>query len=153
MASDVAQWLHHYAEGNLEGGEWQVSNSPHQTINGDHPAMSEKARKGYSPASDFGADKETWQNRATEKAFTGQQWTSAGGNEVFPGLDNPYVPKASDYTMNGEKGVDKDWKSGEGSWQSSDTWPNLTNPYVPKAETPKSYQMKNGSETDLVVNK
>jgi hypothetical protein len=54
--------------------------------------------------------------------------------------------------MSGEKGVDKDWQNGEGTWQSNDTWPNLQNPYVPKAETPKSYQ-NNGSETDLGVNK
>jgi hypothetical protein len=27
----------------------------------------------------------------------------------------------------------------------------LQNPYIPKAETPQSYKMKNGPETDLVV--
>jgi hypothetical protein len=54
--------------------------------------------------------------------------------------------------MKGEKGVDKD-NGGEGTWQDSNTWPNLTNPNVPKAETPKSYKMKNGPETDLVVDK
>lgn len=154
LAQDVADWLNQYAESNLEGGEWQVSNTPYVTISGDHPAMAEKARQSYSPAGDFGADAEAWQRRATEKQFTGPQWTSVGGGEIFPGLNNPYVPKPfGDYTMSGEKGVDKDWQSGEGSWNSGDTYPNLQNPYVPKAETPKSYQMKNGTETDLVVNK
>lgn len=154
LASDVAEWLHHFAESNLEGGDWQVSNTPHQTVNGDHPAMAEKARKGYAPASDFGADAEAWHSRATERQFTGQQWTSAGGGEVFPSLHNPYVPKPfGDYTMKGEKGADKDWGSGDGAWQSKDTWPDLQNPYVPKGETAKSYKMKNGPGTDLVVDK
>ncbi len=151
LASSVAEWLDRYAESNLEGGEWQVDNTPYQTINGEHPAMAEKARKGYAPASDGGSDAEAWHNRATEKQFTGQQWTSAGGEDVFPSLDNPYIPKPfGDYTMKGEKGVDKE-KSGPGTWQSGDTWPNLSNPNSPRAETPKSYQMKNGEGTDLVV--
>jgi hypothetical protein len=50
--------------------------------------------------------------------------------------------------------VDKDATGQFGAtWQSSDTWPALQNPYIPKAVTPQSYKMKNGSETDLVVDK
>jgi hypothetical protein len=153
LAEEVAEWLHNYVEGNLDvNGDWNVSNTPHQTVNGDHPDMEKKARQGYAPASDLGTDANAWQSRASEKQVTGQKWTSVGDSDVFPSLNNPYVPKSGDYTMSGEKGVDKDWQNGEGTWQSNDTWPNLQNPYVPKAETPKSYQ-NNGSETDLGVNK
>jgi hypothetical protein len=152
LAEEVAEWLAQYVESNLEGGEWQIP-GPHVTINGDHPAMNDKARKSYSPAQDAGADAEAWHNRATEKQFTGSMWTNVGGEGIFPNLNNPYIPKPfGDYTMKGEKGVDKD-NGGEGTWQDSNTWPNLTNPNVPKAETPKSYKMKNGPETDLVVDK
>ena len=73
-------------------------------------------------------------------------------------MNNPYVPKPfGDYTMKGEKGVDKDtFGQHHGSWQSSDTWPNLNNPYVPKeagSTGGQGYKMKDGPETDLVVDK
>jgi hypothetical protein len=152
LAEEVAQWLQSYAESNLDvNGDWDVSNTPYTTLNGDHPAMAEKAKKAYSPSGDFGDDAQKWQDRATEKQFQGPQWTNVGGDGVYPNLDNPYIPKPfGDYTMNGEQGVEKSWKDGEGSWQSDDTWPNLRNPYIPKPENWNTYKMKNGPETDLV---
>jgi hypothetical protein len=71
-------------------------------------------------------------------------------------LKNPYTPKPfGDYTMKGEKGVDKDNKDWS-LWSSGDTWPNLKNPYTPKEKVGtggKGYKMKNGKETDLVVDR
>jgi hypothetical protein len=55
--------------------------------------------------------------------------------------------------MKGEKGVDKDNNNDWDRFQSDETWPNLKNPYVPKAETPETYKMNHGKETDLVVDK
>jgi hypothetical protein len=89
--------------------------------------------------------------------FSKQARTNSWGNEgaskdVYPGLSNPYVPKAfGEFTMKGEKGIDKDAKGQHGAtWKSKDTYPSLSNPNVPSAEKPK---MNNGKEKDLVVNK
>ena len=85
-------------------------------------------------------------------------WGQEGGGDVFPKLKNPYVPKPyGDWTMKGEKGVDKN-ATGQhhATWQTSDTWPDLQNPYVPKeagGEGGKGHKMKDGPETDLVVDK
>jgi hypothetical protein len=83
-------------------------------------------------------------------------WGQEGGNDVFPSLSNPYIPKPfGDFTMKAEKGVDKD-NSGLSLDSSNDTWPNLKNPYAPKeagAAGGKGYKMKNGKDTDLVVDR
>lgn len=144
IATQVATWLHNIIETNLEGMDWSVEKDAHISINGDHPAMMEKAKKGYSPASDFSGDwgdpapqidgeKMGYKTGAAEETRN-RSWGNKGGNEVWPALNNPYVPKAGEYTMKGEPGVDKNHDAeGEAQWQSGDTWPNLNNPYVPKA--------------------
>ena len=82
-----------------------------------------------------------------------RSYGNEAGPDVFPALQNPYVPKPyGTYTMKGEKGVDKA-NDATGQWGSGDTWPDLQNPYVPKAETPQSYKMNHGKEADLVVDK
>lgn len=164
LAKDAAEFLLSYVETNLNSEPWSVSNTPHITLSGDHPAMAEKAKKGYSPAADFsgewgapapqiGADDMNYKSGKYAKETSDKSWMQEGGNEVFPHLSNPYMPKGGEFTMKGDKGVDKDTSNSYATYKSSDTWPNLQNPYQPKAETPKSYKMKNGSETDLVVDK
>jgi hypothetical protein len=154
LAEEVAAWIQDIVETNLTPSDWAVSNKTHMTVNGDHPDMAKKARQSYSPSGDLAGDAD-WQTQTTEPAFTGPKWTSVGGGDVWPSLSNPNIPKPfGDYTMKGETGVDKDATGQFGAtWQSSDTWPALQNPYIPKAVTPQSYKMKNGSETDLVVDK
>ena len=162
LAQDSAKFIMHVVETNLQSEPWKPSNSTHVTVSGDHPAMAEKARKPYSPAADFsgdwgdsapqiGADDMNYKSGKYAKQARNNSWGQEGGKEVFPSLSNPYVPKPfGDYTMKGEKGVDKA-NDASGTWSSGDTWPNLQNPYVPKAETPKTYKMNHGKEKDLVV--
>jgi hypothetical protein len=144
LAAEVATWLQEIVETNLEMKAWQVVKTPHDTIQGDHPAMWEKAKHGYAPASDFSGDwgdslpqidgdKKGYKNGAADQTRN-HSWGNKGGSEVWPALSNPHVPKPfGDYTMKGEKGVDKDWNNGIDMWQSGDTWPALQNPYIPKS--------------------
>jgi hypothetical protein len=169
IIEEAAQWLSSLIESNIEGaGKWAVSNKPHETINGDHPDMAKKAKVAGVPskfegewgdeAPAIGQDSMAYKGGKHAKKMRNDSWGQEGGKEVFPSLKNPYVPKPfGDYTMKGEKGVDKD-ATGQfhSTWQSGDTWPGLKNPYVPKeAGGPggKGYKMKDGSETDLVVDK
>jgi hypothetical protein len=161
VVEEAANWLLHLIETNLAGGPWVISNKPHQTVVGDHPAMAQKAKQGYAPASDFSGDwgdpapvsdgKNYRGGLADEMRNRGHgNWANA---ETYPELKNPYIPKPfGDYTIKGEKSVDK-VSDATSQWSSGDTWPALQNPYVPKAETPDSYQMNHGAEEDLVVNK
>ncbi len=165
LAEEVAAWVATIIETNLDSGKWVVSNKPHLTVTGDHPDMAKKASHGYTPSKDFsgnwgdeapaiGQDNHNYKNGKNAKTMRNNSWGQEGGKEVFPSLKNPYTPKPfGDYTMKGEKGVDKDNKD-HSLWSSSDTWPNMKNPYVPKeAGGPggKGHKMKNGKDTDLVV--
>ena len=144
VAAETANWLADLAETNLESQAWDVVKKPYHTVTGDHPDMAKKAAQGYAPSKDFsgdwgdpapmiGSDKMSYKGGEAEKARK-NAWGNWGGKETFPTLDNPYVPKPfGDYTMNGEKGVDKDVENSVGMWQTGDTWPNLQNPYVPKS--------------------
>lgn len=168
LAEEAAGFLSNIIETNLEMGKWVVSNTPHLTVNGDHPDMAKKAGHGYTPSKDFsgdwgdeapaiGQDSHDYKSGKHAKKMRNDSWGQAGdAGDIFPKLKNPYVPKPfGDYTMKGEKGVDKS-NSDHALWSSSDTWPNLKNPYVPKeagGTGGKGYKMKNGKETDLVVDK
>jgi hypothetical protein len=167
-AEEDAQWMQNIIETNLDMGKWVVSNTPHLTVNGDHPDMTKKAGHGYTPSKDFsgdwgdaapaiGQDNHNYKNGKNAKTMRNDSWGQAGtAGDIFPKLKNPYTPKPfGDYTMKGEKGVDKDNKDWS-LWSSGDTWPNLKNPYTPKEKVGtggKGYKMKNGKETDLVVDR
>ena len=161
LAGDVAAWLNNLVETNLEGMDWKISNAPYNTVNGDHPQMTKNAQKGYTPSSDFSGD---WGDPAPVsdgKSYKGglademrkDSWGNWANDDTWPAITNPYVPKAGEWTMKGEKGADKSGDSDWSRYQSGDTWPNLKNPYCPKAETPDSYKMNHGKEQDLVVDK
>lgn len=168
LAEEAATWLATIVETNLESGKWNVTSKAHLTVNGDHPDMAKKASTGYSPSKDFsgdwgdeapaiGQDNHNYKSGKNAKEMRNNSWGQEGAKgDIFPGLKNPYVPKPfGDYTMKPEKGVDKDNKD-HSLWSSGDTWPNLKNPYVPKeagGTGGKGYKMKNGKETDLVVDK
>ena len=170
VAEEAAQWLGRFVEANVEGSseKWNVSNKPHMTVNGDHPDMAKKAKVpavsgrytddwgDQAPA--IGQDNHNYKGGKNAKTMRHNSWGQEGGKEVFPSLKNPYVPKPfGDYTMKGEKGVDKEATGQHHStWQSSDTWPSLQNPYVPGeagGEGGKGHKMKDGPETDLVVDR
>jgi len=158
VAEAAALWLSDLIETNLEGGEWNPSNSVHTTVSGDHPEMMKKARQSYSPSSDFTGDWGDGAPVSDGKSYKGglagqmrsNSWGNIGGNDNYPSLSNPYVPKPfGDFSMKGEKGVDKS-SDATGQWSSGDTWPSLQNPYVPSSEVKK---MNHGKEADLVVDR
>lgn len=169
LAEEVAQWLTRFIESNVQGASdsWNVSNMPHHTVNGDHPQMTRNARVPAIAATHngdwgdeapmIGQDNMSYKGGNSSQARS-SSWGNIGGNDTFPTLSNPYIPKPfGDYTMKGESGVDKDaLGQHHATWQSGDTWPALHNPYVPKEvgnTGGQGYKMKNGSETDLVVDK
>jgi hypothetical protein len=164
LAEEVAGWLQNFVENSLEGSAWTVSNKPHITVTGEHPDMAKKATVDGIPgkykggwgdeAPMIGQDDMNYKGKHSKEARS-NSWGNIGGKGTYPSLDNPYVPKPfGDWTMKGEKGVDKDAVGQHHStWQSKDTWPKLQNPYIPKAETNKTYKMNKGKEKDLIVDK
>ncbi len=156
----AAEWLTHLVETNLETAGWSHP-KPHVSVVGDHPAMSQKAKQPYSPASDGSGD---WGDPAPASdgknykggeadTMRGNAWGNEGGGDVYPSLQNPYVPNSfGDYKIKGEKHIDGDSQQ-LGHSDGSDTWPALQNPYVPSSETPYTYKMNQGKDADLVVDK
>lgn len=158
VAKEATEWLANFIETNLETSDWNVSNTPHQTINGDHPQMHKNARHSYAPSSDFSGDWGDPLPTSDGKSYKGglsdqmrnNSYGNIGGSDTYPELKNPYVPEPfGKYEIKGEKTIDAD-SDLLGHSGGNDTWPALQNPYVPKGETPSSYKMK---ETDLVVDK
>lgn len=106
--------------------------------------MAKKASKGYTPSQDFDpwpdpapvSDGASYRNGLADE-MRNRSWSNWSSDETWPSLNNPYVPKAGEFSMKGEKGADKDGESDLSRWQSKDTWPTLQNPYVPDAVTPK----------------
>jgi hypothetical protein len=94
-----------------------------------------------------GSDDMNYTNHGNEARM--KSWGNVGGNDIWPSLQNPYIPKQfGDFTMKGEPGVDKNWEGQhDASWQSNDTWPSLQNPYSPKSDVPK---INHGKEADSV---
>ena len=147
LANEVNSWLHGLVEANLPGADanWNVSNTTHHTISGDHPRMAWAAKQDDAVPSkypgDWGgklpvSDGKNYKNNL-EDEMRDNAWGQAGSSEdIWPSLKNPYVPKPlGDYKMKEPSAVnsgESDWSR----WQSKDTWPNLENPYVPKSETP-----------------
>lgn len=165
LAEEVADWLADLLETNLGTKDWSISNSRHISVNGDHPDMAMKAKQSYSPASDLavdawggkggamiGQDSMDYKGGGHAAEARNKSWGNVGGDKVYPGVSNPYVPSPfGDYTMKGEPGVDKNtFGQHHGSWQSGDTWPSLSNPYVPKAIGPDGWRMKSDN---LVIDK
>jgi hypothetical protein len=141
LAGEVAAWLSNLVETNLEGGDWDVSNTPYMTVNGSHPQMAKDAAKPYAPSADFSGD---WGDPAPVSdgknykggladEMRGDAWGNWANDDTWPGLQNPYVKGATAAWL--MKGPDSAATTGDSDWsryQSGDTWPALQNPYVPK---------------------
>jgi len=162
LAETIANYLQELVEANVYGAEnsWDVSNSNvHSTINGDHPRMAWNASQYDAVPSkytgDYGdeapvSDGKSYRNGLADE-MRNRSWSNIGGEDTWPDMSNPYVPKPyGDYKMKEKSAVD----DGENDWsrfQSGDTWPNLKNPYVPDSPWDKSkYKMKSDN---LVVDK
>lgn len=143
LAESIVSLLGELLETNLNMSDWDLP-TVHNTVNGDHPDMANKAKQGYSPASDFSGDwgdaapvsdgTPGYKNNGLAGNMRSNSWGNIGGEDTYPSLNNPHVPKPfGDYKMiGGEEGGDDLATS-----QSGDTWPNLNNPYIPKAVMPK----------------
>ena len=138
LAEFVANYLKDIYESNLGCEDWADS-MPTMSVNGDHPSLGEKARKSYSPAADL-EDKSVVDSPAPvsdgktivndlDDEMKDNGWGNVGGDHVYPSLTNPYIPNAMEFTMKGEKGVDKDGED-LGTNQGKDTWPGLQNPFA-----------------------
>lgn len=133
LAESAAAWLWDLVETNLDTSDWNVSDSPHMTVNGDHPDMAKKAKQGYSPASDLNANMDNapvsdGKNVGSGDEMRNNSWGNLDGLEV-----NPYLPKSGEFKMNGGDDSDGDQLGHSGG---SDTWPSLNNPYTPSAGVP-----------------
>jgi hypothetical protein len=154
VAQEAAGWLNYVTEAVLQ--TWNVSNTTGFTINGDVPQMAKNAKQNPTLASlgdQYGdtapvSDGKNVGKKGAEE-MRNNAWGNVGGNDTWPSLNNPYVPKPfGDYTMKGEKGVDKDGDTTLDP-QNGDTYPSLKNPYVPQP-VDSVFKMK---EKDLIVDK
>ena len=138
LAEFVANYLKDIYESNLGSEDW-AEELPTISTNGDHPVLLNKAKKTYSPADDL-EDKKVVDSAAPvsdgktivndlDDEMKDNGWGNVGGDNVYPSLNNPYVPNAMEFTMKGEKGVDKESED-LGTNQGKDTWPNLQNPFA-----------------------
>jgi hypothetical protein len=142
VLAEAAEWLYDIVEGTM-GEEWKT-NEPVVSAEGEHPEVAKKGKHSQSPADMEGntpeqhhtSDGKEVQGDAAKELATGG-WSNLGGEGVYPSLDNPYVPKAGDYKIAGEKDVDSD-SDQLAQWGDNETWPNLQNPYVKDSAAPES---------------
>jgi len=142
LAESIAEYISDMVEANLENsGEWKDSDV-HISATGEHPMSAWNAKQSDATPSKFNGRDEYGVDRAPVsdgKDFGGEDelQNNAFGNDssdhTWPSLSNPYIPEPFNFTMKGEKGVDKD-NDEIGTFQSNDTWPNLQNPLHPKAQ-------------------
>jgi hypothetical protein len=122
------------------GEEWNVYD-PVVTV-GNRSEVDKKGRESQSPSdmsgvkcdSQLTSDGKDYAGAAA-KELANDGWSNLGGDGVYPSLDNPYVPKAGDYKIVGEKDVDSDSEQ-LAQWGDGDTWPGLQNPYSKASVTP-----------------
>jgi len=158
LAEEISAWLANLVESNLPGAEenWDVSNTPHQTVNGDNPRMNWAAKQDGVPSKfsgDWGSEAPVSDGKSykggLDKEMRDNAWGNCSDKDVYPDLSNPYLLKPfGDYKMKEPSAADSgtdDWSR----WQSQETWPNLTNPNQKASPWDK---MKMNSD-DLVVDK
>jgi len=157
LASEAAEWICALTEANLDGASdhMDVSNDFHTSYKGDHPSLAGKAKQpghpaffddvyggGPAPVSDGGQSLKGKENDMQNHGFGNK-----GGKDTWPTLENPYIPKPFNFTLNNEPGVDKNSDSAFGQFQNSDTFPNISNPYIPKSV------IFQANDSNLITNK
>lgn len=139
--AEAAEWLYDIVESTM-GEEWKVE-APVVNADGEHPDLAKKGRFSQSPADMQGSTPEAHHTSdgkvspQAAKELANDGWSNIGGEGVYPSLDNPYVPKAGEYKIVGEKDVDSD-SDQLAQWGGNETWPNLSNPYSKASVTPDS---------------
>ena len=131
VAEEAALYLQAVTEAalNLDGMTWSVA-SPHESENGDNPAIHAYADVDAIPSKYTGKFKSSpFSDGKTVKADSEEYYTSMKGKDMFPNMENPYAPKPGDFKMNGEKAIEDDKEYTK--YSGSDVFPALKNPYIP----------------------
>lgn len=130
VALESALYLQTLAESaDMDGDTWHVA-KPHVSLVGDNPAIHKYAAVNGSPGAHTGPFKSSpVSDGKSVSAHVEDHYTAMKGSEVYPNVSNPYVPKAGDFKIHGEKAIenDKDYTGMSGA----DVLPNLKNPYIP----------------------
>jgi hypothetical protein len=143
LAEEVAEYLNNFVEANVEGASenWDVVDTPHHTVVGDHPVLNKNAKVDGAPSKHPG----DWKSPAPVsdgKSYDGNLddemqnngWANTSNDSTWPELNNPYILKSGDFKMKEKSAVDDNDLLAQD--QSNDTWPNLSNPYCPKSSSP-----------------
>lgn len=135
VLSEATEWLFEIVEATMPE-EWKVK-EPVVNPTGDHPELHRKAKATQSPEScgkTLGNQPASDGKNDVSSELADDGWGNIGGENIYPSLDNPYVPKSLEPKISGEKDVDSD--SGQlAHWGDNDTWPNLQNPYCKKTSS------------------
>jgi hypothetical protein len=132
-------------------GDWHVSDKVGHTVTGDVEAIAKYAKidgtpgKYASTRSPFVSDGKSYDKQGIEDLKQG--YLTQDNNDVYPNVKNPYVPKAGDFKIHGEKTIDSD-SDVLGYDDGPDTWDKLKNPYIPAngMTLANSFKLLKGSE-------
>jgi hypothetical protein len=115
-------------------GDWYVSDKVGHTVTGDVEAIAKYSKIDGSPSkyastrSPFVSDGKSYDRQGIEDLKKG--YLTHDGADVYPNVKNPYVPKAGDYKIHGEKTIESD-SDVLGHDDGPETWDKLKNPYIP----------------------
>jgi len=132
-------------------GDWHVSDKVGHTVTGDVEAIAKYAKidgtpgKYASTRSPFVSDGKSYDKQGVEDLKQG--YLTQDNSDVYPNVKNPYVPKAGDFKIHGEKTIDSD-SDVLGHDNGPDTWDKLKNPYIPAngMTLANSFKLLKGSE-------
>jgi len=132
-------------------GAWSVSDKVYNTVTGDVDAILKYSKidgtpgKYASTRSPFVSDGKSYDKLGIEDLKQG--YLTHDGSDVYPNVKNPYVPKAGDFKIHGEKTIDSD-SDVLGYDDGPDTWNKLKNPYIPAngMTLANSFKLLKGSE-------
>ena len=132
-------------------GDWHVSDKVGNTVTGDIESMSKYSKidgtpgKYASTRSPFVSNGKDYDKQGIEDLKKG--YLTHDGSDVYPNVKNPYVPKAGDYKIHGEKTIDSD-SDVLGHDDGPGTWDKLKNPYIPSngMTLAHSFKLLKGSE-------
>lgn len=145
LAENIADYIGDIVEANLDhAGEWKDMDV-HTSVGGEHPMNAWAAKQTdavpskFNGRDEYGVDHSPVSDGKSlggEDEMIGHALGNDGGESTWPTLKNPYIPDPMEFTMKGEKGVDKDGDE-LGTYQDSDTYPNLHNPLSPESKRPE----------------
>ena len=132
-------------------GAWTVSDKVHNTVTGDVDAISKYSKVDGTPGkyastrSPFVSDGKSYDKQGIEDLKNG--YLTQDDSDVYPNVKNPYVPKAGDFKIHGEKNISSD-SDVLGHDDGPDTWDKLKNPYIPAngMTLANSFKLLKGSE-------